>query len=151
VEAEICFVLKDELKGPGVNAARVLAATAGVMPALEIIDSRFKDWKVKIQDTVADNAAAALVVLGGHMTDISNIDLRLIGVVLEKNGQIVATAAGASVLGNPVEAVAWLANKLGEYDIGLLPGELIMSGSVAAAVLAESGSCFTAICDRLGD
>jgi len=150
LEGEICFILKDDLKGPGVTTAKVLAATAGVVPALEIIDSRVKDWKIKIQDTIADNAGSALVVLGGQMTAITDLDLRLVGMVLEKNGEIIATGASAAVLGNPVQAVAWLANKLGEHGIGLRAGEFIMSGSLTAAVPIQAGSCFRATFDRFG-
>lgn len=150
VESEICFLLKKDLKGPGVTTADVLGATAGVIPSFEIIDSRNKDWRIKIQDTVADNAGNALVVLGGKLTEITDLDLRVVGLVLEKDGDIVATAAGAAVWGNPVQAVAWLANKLGEYGISLKAGEFIMSGSLTAAVPAQAGSSFRAIFDRLG-
>lgn len=150
VEGEICFLLKGDLKGPGVTTADVLTATAGVIPAFEIIDSRNRDWRIKIQDTIADNAGNALVVLGGKLTAITNLDLRLIGMVLEKDGDIVATAAGAAVWGNPVQAVAWLANTLGQYGISLRSGEFIMSGSLTAAVPAQAGSSFRAIFDHLG-
>lgn len=150
LEAEICFVLKDDLKGPGVTVANVLTATAGVMPAFEIIDSRIKDWKIKIQDTVADNASNAAVVLGGKLTPIKDLDLRLIGMVFEKNGDITATGAGAAVLGNPAQAVAWLANTLSEYGIVLKAGEFIMSGALTAALPIKAGDNFTATFDRLG-
>ena len=150
VESEICFVLKSDLKGPGVTVANVLAATAGVIPAFEIIDSRFQNWKVKLQDTIADSASGALVVLGAKLTPIADLDLRLVGLVLEKDGAILATAAGAAVWGNPVQAVAWLVNKLGEYGIGLHAGEFIMSGSLTSAFDASAGSSFHATFDRLG-
>lgn len=150
MEGEICFLLRKDLKGPGVNVAQVLEATVGVMPALEIIDSRFEGWKIKIQDTVADNGGSALVVLGGQLTPVDGIDLRLVGMVLEKNGEITATGAGAAVLGNPAQAVAWLANMLGEHGISLNAGEFIMSGSVTAAVPIAAGDCFRAAFDRLG-
>jgi 2-keto-4-pentenoate hydratase len=150
IEPELAFILKDELKGPGITVANVIEATAGVMPALEIIDSRIKDWKIKIQDTVADNASSAMVVLGGKMMPISELDLRHIGLVLEKNGQIIDTAAGAAVLGNPAIAVAWLANKLAQYDISLKPGEIILAGSLTKAYEIEAGDLFTATFDKLG-
>ncbi len=150
LEAEICFVLKEDLKGPGVSVANVLTATAGVMPAFEIIDSRIKDWKIKIQDTIADNASNAAVVLGGKLTRIKDLDLRLIGMVFEKNGDIAATGAGAAVLGNPAQAVAWLANTLSEYGIVLKAGEFIMSGALTAALPVKAGDNFTATFDRLG-
>jgi 2-keto-4-pentenoate hydratase len=150
LESEICFLLKKDLKGPGVTTAEVLTATAGVMPSFELIDSHFKDWKMKIQDTVADNASNAGVILGGKLTPVDDLDLRLIGLVLEKDGEIVATAAGAAVWGNPAQAVAWLANRLGEYGIGLRAGELVMSGSLTAAFPAQAGSSFRATFDRIG-
>ncbi len=150
IEGEVCFVLKDDLRGPGITSAMVLTATAGIMPALEVIDSRFKGWKIKIQDTIADNASSALVVLGSQMTSVANLDFRLVGMVLEKNGETIATGAGAAVLGNPAQAVAWLANKLNEYGITLRKGEFIMSGSLTSAMDIEAGSCFRATFDRLG-
>lgn len=150
VEAEIAFILKDELKGPGVTTSKVLQATEGVMPAFEIIDSRIKDWKIKIQDTVADNASSAMLVLGGKITQVSDLDLRYIGLVLEKNSYVIDTAAGAAVLGHPAAAVAWLANKLAEYDIALEPGEIILSGSLTKAYPVKGGDVFRATFDRLG-
>ena len=150
IEAEIAFLLKDGLKGPGVTAASVLGATEGVMPAFEIIDRRFKG-EITVKDSIADNASNGAVILGGKLTPLSpDIDLRLIGMVLEKNGEIVDTAAGAAVLGNPAEAVAWLANKLNEYSITLRKGEFIISGSLTRAREIESGSFFRATFDRLG-
>lgn len=150
LESEICFLLKKDLRGPGVTTAEVLAATVGVMPSFELIDSRFKNWKMKIQDTVGDNASNAGVVLGGRLTPVDDVDLRLIGLVLERDGEIVSTAAGAAVWGNPAQAVAWLANKLGEYGIILHAGEFIMSGSLTAAFDVKANSVFRATFDRLG-
>lgn len=150
LEAEICFILKEDLKGPGVTTANVLTATSGVMPAFEVIDSRIKDWKIRIQDTVADNASNAAVILGGKLTRIKDLDLRLTGMVYEKNGDILATGTGAAVLGNPVQAVAWLANTLAQYGITLKAGEFIMAGALTAALPIKAGDNFTATFDRLG-
>ena len=150
VEAEIAFVLKEELKGPGVTLAKVLQATEGVMASFEIIDSRIKDWKIKIQDTVADNASSAMVVLGKQLIPLNEIDLRNMGMVLEKNGQIIDTAAGAAVLGHPALAVAWLANKLAQYDISLKPGEIILSGSLTKAYEVTGNDIFIATFAGLG-
>jgi 2-oxopent-4-enoate hydratase len=150
VEPELAFVLKEDLQGPGVTVADVLRATAGVMPAIEIIDSRVKDWKIKIQDTIADGASIGRVVLGGKLTPIENIDMRYIGLVLEKNGQVVATAAGAAVLGHPATAVAWLANKLAKFNIALKKGEIIMSGSFTAACPVVDQDNVTCHFDHLG-
>jgi len=150
VEAEIAFLLKEDLKGPGVNVTHVLEATEGVLPAFEVIDSRYKDWKITVKDSISDNASAAIMILGGKLTPIENLDLRYIGLVLEKDGAVVSTGAGAAVLGNPAESVAWLANKLTEYGITLKKGEFVMSGSLISAVKAEAGSQFRATFDRIG-
>jgi len=150
VEAEIAFILKKDLKGPGITAATVLNATEGVMPAIEVIDSRIRDWKIKIQDTVADNASSARVILGGKILPAQKLDLRYVGIVLEKNGEIVATGAGAAVLGNPAQSAAWLANKLSEFDVALKAGEIIMSGSLVSAVEVKPNDVIRATFDRLG-
>jgi 2-oxopent-4-enoate/cis-2-oxohex-4-enoate hydratase len=138
-EGEIAFVLRRDLRGPGVTAADVLAATECVLPCFEIVDSRIQDWKIKIEDTVADNASCGVIVLGGRAVDPRDVDLRLCGMVLEKNGELVGTGAGAAALGSPVNAVAWLANTLGRLDIPLLAGEVILSGSLAALIPVKAG------------
>ena len=138
-EGEIAFVLKKTLKGPGISSADVLAATEGVMACFEIVDSRIEDWKIKIQDTVADNASCGVFVLGDRLVDPRDVDLNTCGMVLEKNGDIVATGAGAAALGAPANAVAWLANTLGRLGIALEAGEVVMSGSLAIMVPVAAG------------
>jgi 2-oxopent-4-enoate/cis-2-oxohex-4-enoate hydratase len=138
-EGEIAFVLKRDLMGPGVTAADVLAATEGVMACFEIVDSRIRDWKIRIQDTVADNASCGVLVLGDRIVDPRSVDLGTCGMVLEKNGEIVATGAGAAALGHPCNAVAWLANTLGRLGIPLKAGEVILSGSLAALIPVQAG------------
>ena len=138
-EGEIAFVLKKALKGPGVTAADVLAATEGVMACFEIVDSRIRDWKIKIQDTVADNASCGVFVLGDRLVDPRDVDLGTCGMVLEKNGEIVATGAGAAALGHPANAVAWLANTLGRLGIALEAGEVVLSGSLGIMVPVQAG------------
>jgi 2-keto-4-pentenoate hydratase len=150
VEGEIGFLLGRELAGPGVSVAEVLAATEAVMPAIEIIDSRIRDWKIKIQDTIADNGSAAAVVLGDKLTPVQGLDLRLVGMILEQNGRIVATGAGAASSGHPAASVAWLANKLAEFDITLKAGEVIISGSLGPAPAVAKGDLIRAEFDRLG-
>ena len=122
-EGEIAFILKKALIGPGVGAADVIAATEGVMACFEIVDSRIRDWKIKIQDTVADNASCGVFVLGDRVVSPLDVDLNTCGMVLEKNGEIVATGAGAAALGTPANAVAWLANTLGALGIALKAGD----------------------------
>ncbi len=151
IEGELAFVLKEDLKGPGVTLTEVLRCSEGVIPSLEIIDSRVKDWKIKLPDTVADNASSARIVLGGTITPPHSLDLRTVGMVLEKNGEIAATAAGAAVLGHPAQAVAWLANKLAAYGIILRKGEVILSGSLTAAIPVAAGDFIRADFGPLGD
>ncbi len=150
VEVELAFVLDKPLKGPGVNLAQVLAATRYVQPAFEIIDSRVRDWKIKFEDTVADNGSSARFIIGGQKKPVDQVNLRLVGMVLEKNGEDLATGAAAAVLGNPAIAVAWLANALAGYGIGLEPDEVILPGSLCAAFNAVPGDTFTASFDGLG-
>jgi 2-oxopent-4-enoate/cis-2-oxohex-4-enoate hydratase len=138
-EGEIAFILKKDLMGPGISNADVLAATECVMPCFEIVDSRIRDWKIKIQDTVADNASCGVFVLGDRVVSPLDVDLNTCGMVLEKNGEIVATGAGAAALGAPANAVAWLANTLGALGIPLKAGEVILSGSLAIMVPVKAG------------
>jgi 2-keto-4-pentenoate hydratase len=151
IEGEIAFVLKEDLQGPGVTLTEVIRCSEGVIPSLEIIDSRIVDWKIKLPDTVADNASSARIVLGGTITSLHSLDLRTVGMVLEKNGEVVATAAGAAVLGHPAQAVAWLANKLAAYGIALRKGEVILSGSLTAAMPIGAGDFVRADFGPLGD
>ena len=138
-EGEIAFILKQDLIGPGVSASDVIAATEGVMACFEIVDSRIRDWKIRIQDTVADNASCGVFVLGDRVVSPLDVDLNTCGMVLEKNGEIVATGAGAAALGAPANAVAWLANTLGALGIPLKAGEVILSGSLAIMVPVKAG------------
>ena len=141
-EGEIAFVLKRDLMGPGVGVAEVIAATECVMPCFEIVDSRIRDWKIKIQDTVADNASCGVFVLGSQAFSPLDVDLHTCGMVLEKNGEVVVTGAGAAALGSPFNAVAWLANTLGSLGMGLKAGEVILSGALGAMVPAQRGDNF---------
>lgn len=150
VEGELAFILKETLKGPGINAADVLRSTAGIMPAIEIVDSRVRDWKIKLPDTIADNASSAMFVLGGRMVPVADLDLRLIGMILEKNGELINSGTGAEVWGHPAASVAWLANKLSEYEIALEAGEVILSGAFTAALEAAAGDVFSVSFDGLG-
>lgn len=138
-EGEIAFILKRDLQGPGITAADVLAATEGVMACFEIVDSRIKDWKIKIQDTVADNASCGVFVLGDRMVDPRTVDLVTCGMVLEKNGEIVVTGAGAATMASPLNAMAWLANTLGALGVPLKAGEVVLSGALGAMVPVKAG------------
>ncbi len=150
VEAEIAFILKEDLSGGKVTVLDVLRATDYIVPAIEIVDSRVKDWNIQLVDTVADNASSGLYVLGGQPKKLEEVDLKMLGMVLEKNGEIMNTGIGAAALGDPAYCVAWLANKLHEFDIPLKAGEVILSGALSAAIDATEGDLFTARFAHLG-
>lgn len=138
-EGEIAFVLERDLKGPGVSAADVLAATAYVKPCFEIVDSRIEDWKIKIQDTIADNASSGMFVLGKTPVSPRGLDFVTCGMVVWKNGEVLSTGAGAAALGSPLHCVAWLANTLGERGETLHAGDVILSGSLVPLEPVRAG------------
>jgi 2-keto-4-pentenoate hydratase len=144
IEAEIGFVLSTDLGGPGVTAMDVLRCSAGVVPTFEIVDSRIRDWRIKIEDSIADNASIGRVVAGAKMTEVFEIDLRTVGLIVRKNGELSETAAGAEVLGNPAQSVAWLVNKLSEYGVSLRAGELVISGSLISPIEVNEGDVIQA-------
>lgn len=150
VEPEICFVTRRELRGPGCNIASVLAASDVVLPGIEVIDSRYRDFKFDLKSVVADNTSAARFVVGGHVVDARSVDLRTTGVVLEKNGEVVATGAGAAVVGHPAAAVAMLVNHLGRRGQSLPAGALVLSGGLTAAVAVEPGDHVTLSVQNMG-
>ena len=142
-EGEMAFCLKETLRGPGGTIADVYNATDWVIPAIEIVDSRVKDWKITLADTIADNGSSARFVIGGRMSPIGKVDMRLTGMTLEKNGELVNSGTCAEVWGSPAAAVAWLANKLSEFNIELKAGSIVLAGAVTAAIPAEKGDSFT--------
>jgi 2-oxo-3-hexenedioate decarboxylase len=150
VEPEIAFVTKAPLKGPGCHIGSVLAATDFVMPAIEIIDSRYRDFKFDLKSVVADNCSSSRFVVGGRMRPVDGLDLRTLGVVLEKNGQVVALGAGAAVLGHPAAAIAMLANLLGERGEEIPAGTLILSGAITEAVAVQAGDNVTLRMHEMG-
>ncbi len=139
VEPEIAFVLKHALRGPGCHIGAVLAATDFVMPGIEVIDSRYRDFKFDLKSVVADNTSASRFVVGGQPLRPNQLDLRTVGVVLEKNGEPVALGAGAAVLGHPAAAIAMLANHLGARGQEIPAGSLILSGGITEAVAVAAG------------
>ncbi|MFT3759062.1 2-oxo-3-hexenedioate decarboxylase [Thauera sp.] len=143
VEPEIAFVTKAPLRGPGCHIGAVLAATDFVIPAIEVIDSRYRDFKFDLKSVVADNCSSTRFVVGGNMAGAADVDLRTTGIVLEKNGEPVAFGAGAAVLGHPAAAVAMLANMLGERGEEIPAGSLILSGGITEAVAVQPGDDVT--------
>lgn len=150
VEAELAFVTKAPLKGPGCHIGNVLAATDFVIPAVEIIDSRYENFRFDLASVIADNASSSRFVLGGRMAAPGEVDMRTLGVVMEKNGQVVELGAGAAVLGHPAASVALLANMLGERDEEIPAGTLILTGGITAAVAMEKGDCLSVRYQGLG-
>lgn len=149
-EGEIAFMLKADLQGPGVTRDDVLAATAWVAPCFEIVDSRIDDWKIRIQDTVADNASCGVFVIGEQRTNPAELDLATIRMRMIRNGEPAGEGLGSAVQGHPAEAVAWLANTLGRFGIPFRAGELILSGSLAPLIPARAGDRFEMDIEGLG-
>jgi 2-keto-4-pentenoate hydratase len=149
VEAEVAFVMKHDLAGPGVTAPRALGAVEGAVPALELIDYRHAGKAVGT-DVVADGVYAKAIVLGGALTPLTGIDLALEGLVYEQSGTVVATNTAWEVLGNPLNSLAWIANHLGARGLGLRAGDVVMTGSVSKILQAKAGDTVRATYTRLG-
>ena len=149
-EPEIAFLLNRDLEGPDVTAAHVLAATEAIFGAIDVLDSRFTGYAFTFNDVVADNASSAAFTLGGTYIDPKGIDLRLTGCVFEKNGELIATAAGAAVLGHPAASVAWLVRELARRGRGLTKGQVVMAGALTEAIPVAPGDTVVARFDRLG-
>jgi len=150
IEPEVAFVLKRSLSGPGVTVAAAVAAVDFVLPALEVIDSRIADWKIGIVDTIADNASSGGVVLGSRPVRLADVDLRLAGCVIHRNGQLAGTGAGGAVLGSPIDALVWVANVLGGHGVSLEAGHVILPGSMTASIPFGEGDVVTTTVAGLG-
>ncbi len=149
-EPEVALVLGRPLRGPWLSVSDVVNATAYVLPAIEIIDSRITDWRISLVDTIADNASSGGLVLGQTPVSLTGIDLALVGCVLRRNGRIQHTGAGAAVIGSPLHAATWLANTLTARGADLAAGDVILTGSLTAAVPVGPGDTVTATLDRIG-
>lgn len=150
IEPEVAFVLAKPLRGPGVTVAEATAAVDFVLPALEIVDSRIRDWQIGIFDTIADNASSGGVILGGRPVPLVDVDLRMAGCNLHVNGELVDTGAGGAVLGSPINALVWLANTVGPLGVTLEPGHVVLPGSMTAAVPVAPGDTVVATIAGLG-
>lgn len=150
VEPEIAFVLGRDLLGPGVTTVDALRAVDFAVASLELVDSRVKDWKITLADTIADNASSGAVVLASRPVTPAAVDLRLVGCNLFRNGRLADSGAGGAVLGDPVRALAWLANTLGARGVALHAGDVVMPGSCTSAVTAAPGDTFRADFAGLG-
>lgn len=151
VEGEIAFILKKDIQGPDLTSKDVIEATDYVAASIEIVDSRVANWKINIVDTIADNASSAMYVVSEKKVDPKSIDLKTVSMELFKNGEKINWGVGADVLGDPAYSVAWLANALWEYGVVLKKGEIVLSGSLTAALPAEAGDDFKAVFSELGE
>lgn len=146
IECELVFVMRRRLEGPGVSVPQVIRATEGIMPALEVGDSRMRDWigRATVADILADSCGNAGLIVGGELHSLQGFDLRYTGMVVEHNGAIIATAATGAVMGSPAQSVAWLANKLAAFELVLDEGELVLSGALTGAVRMTAGDVLKA-------
>jgi 2-keto-4-pentenoate hydratase len=142
VVATMAFVMANDLAGPGLNVADALTSIAGVLPAIEVVDSRIADWRVRLADTVADNASAGRVVLGGRLTPVAGLDLRLLGLLLHRNGSPIESAAGAAALGSPARCIAWVAGELGAVGRRLKRGDIVLAGPLHRLVPVRPDDVF---------
>jgi 2-oxopent-4-enoate/cis-2-oxohex-4-enoate hydratase len=149
-EAEIAFRLKTALCGPHIDERAVLEATASVHPCFEIVDSRIRDWRIKIEDTVADNASCGLFTIGDEGADPRDVDFVTCGVVMWMNGEVLSTGAGAAALGSPLKSVAWLANTLGRFGVQLNAGDIVLSGSLVPLEPIKKGDHIRATIAGIG-
>ena len=149
-EPEIAFLLGSDLSGAHISAVHVLAATQYIFAAVDVLDSRFAGYSFTLPDVAADNSSSAGFSLGGTAINPEGLNLRTLGCAFEKNGQLIATASGAAVLGHPAASVAWLVRKLATRGEGLKAGHIILSGAITEAVAVEPGDCITARFDQLG-
>ncbi|OBG39219.1 2-keto-4-pentenoate hydratase [Mycobacterium alsense] len=150
VEVEVAFILSADLPGAGCTEDDVLAATAALAPAIELIDTRITDWKIALCDTIADNASSAGFVLGAARVSPADIDVKAIDAVLTRNGEVIAEGRSDAVLGNPVTAVAWLARKVESFGVRLRKGDIVLPGSCTRAIDARAGDEFVADFTGLG-
>ncbi len=150
VVATMAFVMAEDLAGPGLTVADALMSVAGVLPAIEVVDSRIAEWQVRLADTVADNASAGRVVLGGCLTGVADLDLRLVGVLLHRNGSPIESAAGAAALGSPARCIAWVASELAAAGRRLRRGDIVLAGPLHRLVPARPNDQFHAEFAHLG-
>jgi 2-keto-4-pentenoate hydratase len=151
VEVEPAFILGRPLRGPGVNIADVIRATDCLVASIEIIDSRIKNWNIRLADTVADNGSSARVVLAGNPVRLTDLDPRQLGAALYVNGQLVESGSSSAILGNPITAVAWLANAVGAHGVTLEEGHVVLPGTCIPAVSIKAGDVVRGSFSILGD
>lgn len=150
IEPEIAFIFDKEIKGDAMSITNILDATAYITPAMEIIDSRYRNFDFTLADVVADNSSSSRYLMSENLYKVDDVDLRLMGMVFKKNSEIIATSAGASVMGHPARAIAWMANKLKNRGQTIKPGDVVLSGALSEAFTIEEGDHFSVSFDGLG-
>ena len=150
IEGEIALVLGRDLRGPGVTVVDALGAVDYALGSMEIIDSRIENWKIKTADTIADNGSSARFVLSQRKQPIQGLDLAELGMAFSRNGEVLLTGAGSAVMGNPLNAIVFLANELGKMDRGLFAGEVVLSGALSGVVSLQRGDFFSCEIGKLG-
>lgn len=150
IECEVALVLKHDLTHNNIGIADVMQAIDYVVPSLEIVGSRIADWKISIYDTIADNASSGVYVLGGPPRKLDGLDLRMCGMVMERDGQPVSTGCGAACMGHPLHATVWLARKMLEKGIPLGEGDVVLTGALGPMVAVNPGDVITARINGLG-
>lgn len=150
IEPEIAFFMDEDVVGENITEEDILKATKYIAPALEVIDSRYKDFRFTLVDVVADNCSSSKFVVGSKLTLPESIDLGNIGMVMSKNGKVEQTGSSAAVLGHPLKAMVWAANLLGKKGRGFKKGDIILSGAISEAITIESGDTIVAEFDHIG-
>lgn len=142
IEGEVAFLIRERLEGPDVTPEEVLASTRGYALGVEIVDSRIADWKIKLADTVADNASYGGFTVGPWDTALGGVDLSGLAMKIRQNGELAAEGPASAVMGHPAKSAAWLANKLHEFGISLEPGDVIISGGITKMLPVRAGDEF---------
>lgn len=150
LEPELAFVFKKDVQGSHITPAQIIEATDYIVPAFEVIDSRFEAFKFTLHDAIADNSSSSRYILGNQITSPQSIDLKLTGIVFRKNGEVVATSTLAAVMGNPASAIAWMANKISKRNQFIRKGQVVLSGAITEAMHITPGDHFSATFDGIG-
>ncbi len=149
-EAEIAFILKKDVKGPGVTPVQVLSAIEGILPAIELVDLKVQGPGISSSDVIAHQGLHGGVIVGSKVIDMDSCDLQYEGATVEHNGKLVGSGTGSEVMGNPINPIVWLANKMYEFDDYLRAGEIIISGSVVTPIRVTDGDNLDVTFTRLG-
>ena len=145
------FLLGQDLRGPGISPVHVISATQAVLPAIEVVDIKVQGEGLQAADIIAHNAIHGGVVIGSRLTPLDDLDLLFEGVTVQFNGEVEGTGTGSEVMGNPINPVVWLANKLAEFDDYIRAGEIIISGSLVIPLRVSAGDHMTVNFTRLGE